>query len=214
MRSSLVRRDEKRGMNGWDWQERFDPLTNSVFFYNRQNGRNTWDCPAIFQKHLICTWDGLIGFRSSTTSKLTQFNPDAAASTTDGEGGSTTGSEAVGGSTGTGVEASSTSTSSILKSYLEPKRQVRSTLVVDRVTGKARRVGTTALEETRDPAQKCRCAFSTVEELHQHLQSAHFWYCPACESRNTGLHFPVCRLCSNSLSDVGLDGIDVSGRLM
>lgn len=75
-RSTLLRRNTVKGMNGWDWQERFDPLTNSVFYYNKHNGRNTWDCPAIFQKHLLCTWDGLTGFRAATSVEVTQFNPN------------------------------------------------------------------------------------------------------------------------------------------
>ena len=59
-------------MNGWDWQERFDPLTNSIYYYNKHNGRNTWDCPAIFQKHLVCTWDGLTGFKAATSVEILQ----------------------------------------------------------------------------------------------------------------------------------------------
>ena len=73
LRSSLLRRDYKKGMNGWDWQERFDPLTNSIYYYNKHNGRNTWDCPAIFQKHLLCTWDGLTGFKAATSVSILQY---------------------------------------------------------------------------------------------------------------------------------------------
>ena len=244
-RSTLVRRNTVKGMNGWDWQERFDPLTNSVFYYNKHNGRNTWDCPVIFQKHLVCTWDGLTGFRAATNVEVMQFNPNK------GQGAVNGGSSAA--SAGGGDDESSVNSfgsRSVLSDPLakakeqlkKPKfmsmvrcvRALRSCcrtllltpffsypryppstqLVTDKVTGKRKRIKFRVPDEEKDPNQACRCVFRTVEELHQHMKRAHRWYCPACEECNTGLSFPICGLCGNTLSESGFDGLEVRASLV
>lgn len=40
------------------WQELFDPLTNSFWYFNLVTRQNTWVVPFCFQKDLICTWEG------------------------------------------------------------------------------------------------------------------------------------------------------------
>ena len=54
-RSTLLR---EAGSALKHWQEYFDPLTDSIWYYNPRNRRNVWDCPACFQHELVCTWDG------------------------------------------------------------------------------------------------------------------------------------------------------------
>lgn len=40
------------------WKEYFDPLTNMFWYLNITNKLNTWQCPLVFQRDLICSWDG------------------------------------------------------------------------------------------------------------------------------------------------------------
>ena len=86
--------------------------------------------------------------------------------------------------------------------------------MTDKVTGKRKRIKFRVPDEEKDPNQACRCVFKTVEELHQHMKRAHRWYCPACEECNTGLSFPICGLCGNTLSESGFDGLEVRASLV
>ena len=37
-------------------------------------GRNTWDCPPILQNTLVCTWNGITSYNSSTNAQITNTN--------------------------------------------------------------------------------------------------------------------------------------------
>lgn len=52
----------------------------------------------------------------------------------------------------------------------------------------------------------CRCIFKSTEEYHNHLRTAHKWYCVACLQANPGLSFPKCNLCQNKYNEDGIDG--------
>ena len=54
-RSKLQR---EGGSHSKHWQEFFDPLTDSIWYYNPRSRQNIWDCPACFQHELVCTWNG------------------------------------------------------------------------------------------------------------------------------------------------------------
>ena len=43
----------------------------------------------------------------------------------------------------------------------------------------------------------CRCIFDNISSYHQHLRTAHTWFCPACDTKNTAASYPVCVLCGN-----------------
>jgi hypothetical protein len=58
-------------------------------------------------------------------------------------------------------------------------------------------------------SKRCRCVFSNEMEYRGHMLHAHTWYCPSCETRNTGLSFPKCEMCSNVLSEDGENAADV-----
>lgn len=57
--------------------------------------------------------------------------------------------------------------------------------------------------------KRCRCIFSNALTYQGHLRTAHSWHCEACGLRNTGLTFPTCTLCGNTLSGEGEDGMKV-----
>lgn len=40
------------------WEEYWDPLTESFWYYNPKRRLNTWDVPACFQENLVCQWNG------------------------------------------------------------------------------------------------------------------------------------------------------------
>lgn len=44
------------------WKEYFDPLSDSFWYYNTTTKQNTWQCPLVFQKTLICPWLGYASF--------------------------------------------------------------------------------------------------------------------------------------------------------
>jgi hypothetical protein len=53
-RSKEVRDDgQERG-----WKEMYDPITFGFWYYHRHYGLNTWNCPLVLQKELVCKWDG------------------------------------------------------------------------------------------------------------------------------------------------------------
>lgn len=68
-RSKLIREKSKLGRLAYHWQEYFDPLSNSFWYYNRTTRQNTWEVPMCFQESLICTWNGYQSFGALTTSK-------------------------------------------------------------------------------------------------------------------------------------------------
>jgi hypothetical protein len=45
-------------------------------------------------------------------------------------------------------------------------------------------------------------------EYRGHMINAHKWYCPSCETKNSGLSFPKCEMCGNILSEDGEDAVD------
>lgn len=68
-RSKMLREKAKLGRFAYHWQEYFDPLTNSFWYYNRTTRQNTWEVPLCFQESLICTWNGYQAFGALTTSQ-------------------------------------------------------------------------------------------------------------------------------------------------
>lgn len=57
-RSSKLRETVLAGRGGYRWQEYFDPLTESFWYYNSVTKHNTWHVPLEFQKDLVCHWEG------------------------------------------------------------------------------------------------------------------------------------------------------------
>ena len=57
--------------------------------------------------------------------------------------------------------------------------------------------------------QLCRCVFGTVIEYQGHMRTAHKWFCMACDSKNTGMEFPVCGVCGNTLSEDGENAVEI-----
>lgn len=53
-RSKIVRSDG----NEKGWKEMFDPITFGFWYYNDHYSLNTWSCPLVLQKELVCKWDG------------------------------------------------------------------------------------------------------------------------------------------------------------
>jgi hypothetical protein len=121
-RSRVVRSDgQERG-----WKEMFDSVTFGFWYYHEHYGMNTWNCPLILQKELVCRWDGYHKFGGAPFQK------------------------------------------------------------------------------------RCRCVFDNMLEYQGHMMKAHRWYCPSCEAKNTGLVFPECATCGNTLSEEGESAVDVS----
>ena len=54
--------------------------------------------------------------------------------------------------------------------------------------------------------EACRCPFANVQAYQNHLRTAHFWFCVACNQKNNGLSFPICHLCGNRYNNDGVDG--------
>eukprot|EP00636_Phaeomonas_parva_P016807 CAMPEP_0118875172 /NCGR_PEP_ID=MMETSP1163-20130328/16333_1 /TAXON_ID=124430 /ORGANISM="Phaeomonas parva, Strain CCMP2877" /LENGTH=1131 /DNA_ID=CAMNT_0006810633 /DNA_START=77 /DNA_END=3472 /DNA_ORIENTATION=+ len=53
----------------------------------------------------------------------------------------------------------------------------------------------------------CRKMFANYAEYNAHRLRAHAWWCPACLVKNTGLTFPACYMCGNTVGpDGGLPG--------
>jgi hypothetical protein len=53
-RSKVVRDDgQERG-----WREMYDPVTFGFWYYHQHYDLNTWNCPLVLQKELVCKWDG------------------------------------------------------------------------------------------------------------------------------------------------------------
>lgn len=64
-RSKIVReRYFNEHLIKYHWYEYFDPLTESFWYYNRLNKRNTWEIPYCFQIDLVCNWNGYESFGS------------------------------------------------------------------------------------------------------------------------------------------------------
>ena len=57
-------------------------------------------------------------------------------------------------------------------------------------------------------SKRCRNVFSNEMEYRGHMINAHKWYCPSCETKNTGLSFPKCEMCGNVLSEDGENAAD------
>ncbi|RYG64650.1 hypothetical protein EON64_13530, partial [archaeon] len=57
-RSRLLRENTQAADKKRHWQELFDPLTQSFWYYNLHTRQNTWQVPFCFQKTLVCSWDG------------------------------------------------------------------------------------------------------------------------------------------------------------
>lgn len=68
-RSKLIREKVKMGRFAYHWQEFFDTLTVSFWYYNRITKQNTWEVPFCFQDSLVCTWNGYASFGALTSSK-------------------------------------------------------------------------------------------------------------------------------------------------
>lgn len=58
----MLREAVLTGRHGYFWQEYFDPLTASFWYFNRLTKHNTWQCPLVFQRSLVCAWEGHQGF--------------------------------------------------------------------------------------------------------------------------------------------------------
>ena len=61
-RSQALREKISPGRNGYHWTEYFDPLTDSFWYFNKATKQNTWHVPLVFQKDLICSWEGFHDF--------------------------------------------------------------------------------------------------------------------------------------------------------
>ena len=61
-RSTSLRTAVLLGHKGYNWEELFDPLTESFWYFNKITKQNTWHCPLVFQKVLICSWEGFHAF--------------------------------------------------------------------------------------------------------------------------------------------------------
>ena len=59
---STMTRESVSKVNKQTWQEYFDPLTNSFWYYDPNTGLNTWSMPVVFQKEMVCMWDGFKEF--------------------------------------------------------------------------------------------------------------------------------------------------------
>ena len=57
-RSKLLREHVVAEKRPYKWCEYFDSLTESFWYYNTLTKLNTWQVPLIFQKDLICSWNG------------------------------------------------------------------------------------------------------------------------------------------------------------
>jgi hypothetical protein len=75
-RSRIIREAKNEGASPYQWQECFDPMTNSFWYLNRENMLTTWDCPVPLQKELVCSWDDIryAAFRTATSAALTQYD--------------------------------------------------------------------------------------------------------------------------------------------
>eukprot|EP00601_Ochromonadales_sp_CCMP2298_P030878 CAMPEP_0173329798 /NCGR_PEP_ID=MMETSP1144-20121109/2904_1 /TAXON_ID=483371 /ORGANISM="non described non described, Strain CCMP2298" /LENGTH=336 /DNA_ID=CAMNT_0014274425 /DNA_START=382 /DNA_END=1389 /DNA_ORIENTATION=+ len=67
-RSSLLREAKIAGKGGYCWFEYFDPLSDSFWYYNSATKLNTWQVPLVFQKGLVCSWEGFKEFGGALTS--------------------------------------------------------------------------------------------------------------------------------------------------
>lgn len=124
-RSRVVREQDKS--KGY-WKEMFDPLTNRFWYYQYKSRQNTYRCPLVFQKELVCRWRG-----------YGQFGGDE---------------------------------------------------------------------------KICNCVFADMNDYQVHMMTQHKWFCPACDHKNSGLAFPVCSLCENTVSQDGDSGFEVSAAFL
>lgn len=148
-RSSMTRESDG-GMKHF-WQEFYDPLTDSFWYYNKRNKRNTWECPLCFQRDMVCMWNG---------------------------------------------------------GYVGAEYTAPAPAVVEK-HGMYRKKGSEApVKECAAPSSMCcRMVFDQVSNYHNHLRTAHKWYCPACETKNTAATYPKCMLCGNHRHDT--TGVDM-----
>lgn len=51
------------------WTEYFDPLSGGFWYFERRSNLSTWNCPLIFQKTLVCNWDGFEEFGGAPSDK-------------------------------------------------------------------------------------------------------------------------------------------------
>lgn len=58
-RSRVVR---EQGKSKGYWKEMYDPMTNRFWYYHYKTGQNTYKCPVVFQKELVCRWMGYGAF--------------------------------------------------------------------------------------------------------------------------------------------------------
>ena len=58
-RSKLIREASQPGKL---YQEMYDPLTEAFWYFERRMQRSMWKCPLIFQRNLICSWEGYHAF--------------------------------------------------------------------------------------------------------------------------------------------------------
>jgi len=58
---SIPKRDSKEA-SGPAWREMYDPVTGGFWYYERKSKLNTWRCPLVLQKNLICPWMGFSSF--------------------------------------------------------------------------------------------------------------------------------------------------------
>ena len=119
-RSKVVREQDK---NVGYWKEMFDPVTNRFWYYQYKSGQNTYKCPLVFQKELVCRWQGYGSFGGDE--------------------------------------------------------------------------------------KRCTCVFSDMNDYQVHMLTKHKWFCPACDHKNSGLSFPVCTMCDNTVSGEGDSGFQV-----
>lgn len=52
------------------WSEYFDPMTEAFWYYERISQLSTWNPPLIFQKTLVCNWDGFHKFGGAKSDKM------------------------------------------------------------------------------------------------------------------------------------------------
>lgn len=49
------------------WKEYFDPMTEAFWYHEGKSNLSTWNVPLIFQKTLVCNWEGFHDYGGSTS---------------------------------------------------------------------------------------------------------------------------------------------------
>lgn len=130
---NLMRKRSREVDSVKSWAEMFDPLTNTFWYYNKEEANNgipnsCWDPPKEFTDKLTCVWEPV------TYPHLSQARSN----------------------------------------------------------------------------NKCCMRFKTRREYNTHRIEQHSWTCPGCETFNTGLTYPKCYVCDNTL---GPDGENLVSKM-